>query len=625
MARNTKGLSHRRRVNIVLCAFLVVGGLVIARLAQMQLICRGRLAEYYRAGVVPGYLIDTTRGAIYTRDGEALAQDVPVFDLCVEYDRLAEQEWPDWQPWVVEVCGLSAEEAEELAATCRGIRRDVERIARRVRTTSGGRYNRVQEQNWHHAVVKNIRPEVAALLKTRPDMCPEGLKVLVSGGRIYPDSDLAPHVVGRSGSLTPETLRLLRDAGGVWTTSMPISEIGKRYRMDDTIGVSGIEQAYEGLLRGRRGYEERRLIFHTLQIERRSITSPPEPGLDVHLTLRADFQRAVNETLQWAAAEPDLAFKSGSIVLLDVRDGAVLAAGTYPSYDPENRAEMDEELRRLAPLFFRPTKAALPAGSVYKLVTAIAALEEGKIDASTTFHCAGSQVFARTRFGCTGRHGTMTLLPGIERSCNVYFYNIGVRAGGEALARWGKALGIGVATGIDLPFEKAGQNPEPRSLLGTVNLSIGQGPLQCTPMQVARMCAAIANGGTLVQPHFFEYATTFDGKVARTFEPTAQETIGVRPETLRLVREGMRRVVQGGRGTARGAGLQRFDAAGKTGTAQLDGPLFHAWFAGYAPFRNPKVAFAVVSERTPGHGGSHAAPIIAHLLETIWPEVENMQ
>ena len=530
----------------------------------------------------------------------------------------------DWRPWAKQVCGLTAEEAEELEAACRDIRRRVERIAKVV----GGA---VQEQDWYHPVVRNIRPEVAALLSTRPDMCPAGLRAVVSSTRVYPSSGLAPHIVGRCSQIWAETWTSLRERGSAWDPYGTIPENVWRYRMNDTMGVDGIEKVYEGLLRGTRGYEEWKLIFHTLSIERRPTTLPPEPGLDVHLTLRADFQRAANETLQWAAARPGLEFKSGAIVVMDVRDGAVLAAATYWSYDPENLDQLhkaagsEEELRRMAPFLFRPTQAALPVGSVYKPVTAIAALEEGKIDASTTFHCAGSEVFASRTFRCTGQHGNMTLLPAIERSCNVYFYHTGIRTGGPALARWGKALGMGAATGIDLPSERAGRNPEPRSLLETVNLSIGQGSLLCTPMQVVRMFAAIANGGTLVQPHFFDRATTTDGEVVRTFQPTTQRTVRISPETLRLVREGMRRVVQDEGGTAREAGLERFDAAGKTGTAELGGDLFNAWFAGYAPFENPKIAFVVVSERTHGHGGSHAAPIMAHLLGNIWSEVENMQ
>ena len=606
----------------MVCVFLAIGGLVIARLAQMQLVRRGGLEEYYQTGVLPGHVIETTRGTIYTGDGEVLAHDVPVFELCVKYDRLEEQ---DWRPWVSEVCGVTT---KDLDTTCQDIRRRVERIAERVRTASGGRYERVQEQDWYHPVVKDIPRDVAALVYTQPDSVPDGLKVIVGGKRIYPNGNLAPHIVGVFSQLWPEDWDREKDAGRAWWDLMAVSEIGKRYRMDDFIGHGGLERSYESLLRGRRGYVEKRLVFRTLRLERASTTSAPEPGLDVHLTLRADFQRAVNETLQWAADQPHPGFERGAIVVLDVRDGAVLAAGTYPSYSPEAFGDKKEYKALLddprIPMLFRPTQAALPTGSVFKLITAIAALEEDKIDASDTFHCSGYKMFGRRRFNCTWGHGSMTLLPAIEQSCNVFFWEAGLRVRGGPLARWAGLFGFGHVTGVDLP-ENKGQVPEPSSRFGTMNLAIGQGALLCTPMQVARMCAAIANGGRLVQPHLFERATTADGKVVRIFEPNVR-AIEVRAETLRLVREGMRRVVQVQSGTAWEAGLGPFNAAGKTGTAELQGtPLNHAWFAGFAPFENPKIAFAVVSELTEGGGGSHAAPIIAELLDKIWPEVEGMR
>ena len=619
MANNMSRLSHKRRVTVLLVAFLAVGGLVIARLAQMQVFCRSGLAQYYGAGVPPGRLMQTTRGTICTSDGKVLARDVPVFNLCVRYERLAED---DWRPWVCELCGVSA---EELAQTCEQIVERVERIASRVIAASEGRYDSVQEQRWYHPVVEDIPPEVAALVCTTPDIVPPGLTAEICGKRVYPDGALAPHIVGRCARLSAEVWRELQDAGKIWTTSMPVSEIGKLYRQDDSIGISGMERASESTLRGRRGYEETTLVFHTLRLERRSSSGLPEPGLEVHLTLRADFQRAVNESLAWAAAQPHLAFKSGALVLLDVRDGAVLAAGTWPTYSLETFREDFAQIREnpLSPLLFRPTQAALPTGSVYKLATAIAALEEGGIDPGTTFHCAGQETFAGRRFHCTSRlgHGAMTLIPAIEKSCNVYFYNAGLRAGGPALAQWGKTLGLGVPTGIDLPFERSGQNPEPRSVHGTVNLSIGQGPLLCTPVQVARMCAVIANGGRLVRPHFLDYAVTADGGLVLPPREDAPR-IPASEETLRLVREGMRKVVRSG--TARRTGLERFDAAGKTGTAEVTDGINHAWFAGFAPFAGPKIAFAVVSERSPGQGGSHAAPIVDHVLENIWPLVEAM-
>ncbi|MCK4373812.1 MAG: hypothetical protein KAX19_00745, partial [Candidatus Brocadiae bacterium] len=381
------------------------------------------------------------------------------------------------------------------------------------------------------------------------------------------------------------------------------------------------------LLRGMRGYVLNHLVFGVLKVEKESVATAPESGLDIYLTLREDFQSAANAALERAAQDEALDFSRGALVILDARDGSVLAAATYPSYDLSTFGHDFEELRAdpRKPFLFRPLQAALPTGSVYKTITAIAALEEGAITPGTSFDCQRRKVFRAGRasrvFHCTGLHRTLSLVPAIEKSCNIYFYNAGLAAGGEALARWGGLFGLGRPTGADLP-ELAGQVPTPRHTYGVLNLCIGQGDLLCTPLQVANMMAAVANGGRLYRPHFFDHARNAAGDVVERCRPEFVE-VPVKQSTLDTLRQGLRLVVASG--TARNASLDGFRAAGKTGTAELGpGNPNHAWFAGYAPYDAPKIAFAVVSELTGGHGGSHAAPIMAFALEEVWDEVEQM-
>jgi penicillin-binding protein 2 len=451
------------------------------------------------------------------------------------------------------------------------------------------------------------------------------VKVLERTARRYPNGALAPHVVGRTSLISAETWEDLLARDAAWTMGEPFSAIGGRYKMDDRLGISGMEKACEEMLRGVRGYVRNHLEFRLLGYEKVSAKTPPQPGLDVYLTIREDFQRAANAALRRAAGEEQLAFGRGALVVVDVEDGSVLAAATWPTYDREtfrtDYGSLSSDER--SPLLFRPVQAALPTGSVYKVVTAIAALEEGAITPATTFTCRHRQVFPPGRaFHCTGRHGTIALLTAIEKSCNIYFYNTGLGAGGEARAAWGRRLGLGQPTGVDLPFERAGQMPTPNSTYGVLNLSIGQGSILCTPLQVANAMACIANGGRLNTPHFFDHARDADGKVVRRYDPRRRD-LGISPQTLATVREGMERVVRSG--TARYAGLDYFRVAGKTGTAELgSGQPNHAWFAGFAPHDDPRIAFAVVSELTPGHGGSHAAPIIGYMLEEVWDAVEQM-
>ncbi len=273
-----------------------------------------------------------------------------------------------------------------------------------------------------------------------------------------------------------------------------------------------------------------------------------------------------------------------------------------------------------SPLLYRPAQAAVPPGSVFKLVTAVAGLETGSITSTTSFTCKGYRIYRGRRFNCTSKwgHGRVELVEAIRDSCNVYFFQVGRKVGGEKLAAWGRRFGLGRPTGIRLPNRRSGHVPEPGSLFGDLNLAIGQGNILVTPLQVARMVSGIATGGRVPELHFFRQARTLDGGVVFRYREEVR-SIPVSPDVLRKVREGMRKVVRNG--TAEGSGLDRFSAAGKTGTASITVDLNHAWFAGYAPFDQPRVAFAVLNERTPGHGGSHAAPIAAHFLEATWDKL----
>jgi penicillin-binding protein 2 len=275
----------------------------------------------------------------------------------------------------------------------------------------------------------------------------------------------------------------------------------------------------------------------------------------------------------------------------------------------------------LKPLVFRPTQGAYPTGSIYKIVTTVAALEEHAITPQTTFTCEGRQNFAaggHSRwFHCTGFHHTIPLVTAIEKSCNIYFYNTGLRVGGEKLAEWGRRFGLGMPTGVDLPHERSGQLPDPRSTYGVINLSIGHGDMLCTPLQVAVAVAAVANGGRVYTPHFVDHVRSAEGEVIRAYKPTYR-TIPVSDATLRVLREGMVKAVE--TGTARNLGLVPYRVAAKTGTAEIQGSdQNYAWIAGFAPHDHPQIAFAVVSERTTGHGGSHAGPIIQYLFEQTRP------
>lgn len=598
--------------------FLLGGGVLLARLGQMQIAWHEEFSPEQQLPSTQGRPLPTVRGTIYSADGVELAYDRPCFDLSIHYSELEKEEWIDT------VVGLMEVNRGNLRKRAQSIIKRVERIWRGVKEHTGLENLRIVEQEQYHPVVKDIPADVAAAVKAFPERFPK-LSVICRAKRVYSEKSLAPQVVGRCAPISAEKWRELKAGGNIWTTEMPIAKIGKRYRQDDRIGVSGLEKFYESVLRGRRGYVEEEIYFRPLTVERRENEISPEPGYNIYLTLRADFQQIVNDSLRWASEQPQLAFKSGALVIVGVKTGALLAAGTYPSCDREQYRKHFKSLvqAEFSPLLFRPTQSAIPTGSVYKPITAIAGLEEGEITLATSFRCEGRKRFHGRWFHCTGFHRDIGLLKAIERSCNIYFYEVAKRLKGEKLASWGKSFGLGQNTGIDLPYERSGNLPTPQTLFGRLNLAIGQGKILCTPLQVARVYATIANGGVLIQPHLLDRVTGPEGELVRYFEPD-MKTIDVKAETMKAVKRGMYRVTSS-TGTARHADLRPFGVAGKTGTAEIgiEG-INHAWFAGFAPYEDPKIAFAVVSERNPGHGGSHAAPIIRRVLEKIWPSVKKM-
>jgi penicillin-binding protein 2 len=557
----------------------------------------------------------------------------------------------DWRPLVARLTGHSA---KDLTAEADDTVRKVEEMEARInelRRAKGKSAIRVSERYEWHVVAEDIPAEVAAVVRTEPERFPAvrlgrreepAVRVLERTARRYPNGGLAAQVVGRVAPIFAETWDGLLDAGSVWRQDQleddatwrdphRYEEALRLYRMDDNLGELGIEKQAEDRLRGRRGYVRNHLVFKFLRYERQSDTVPPEAGEDVFLTLREDFQGAANDALRWASEQPDLDFTAGALVLLDVRSGAVLAAATWPTYDlSEYRSRYKAMLEDpLTPLIFRPTQGVMPTGSVFKVITAIAALQEEKITPSTTFDCEHREVFRAGRashvFRCDSYHHTISLVPAIEQSCNIYFYHTGLAAGPEALWRWAHAFGLGDPTGVDLPGEtRRSKVPKPATPFAVINLSIGQGDMRCTPLQVAGMMAAVANGGRLYTPHFIDHYRKADGTRGDAVEPESTQ-LNLKPGILDVVREGLRLVVESPKGTAYGLGLDAFGVAGKTGTPEIgEGLPNHAWFAGYLPHDNPKIAFAVVSEKTSTHGGSGAAPILEHCLEKIGDAVESM-
>ena len=411
--------------------------------------------------------------------------------------------------------------------------------------------------------------------------------------RTYPAGSTVANVLGYVGEISEQELKDRADDG---------------YAGGDLIGKSGVERSYESELRGSPGQEALEVDARGRKI-RTLDANPAVKGEDLRLTLDMGAQKLAVELLKnW----------KGAIVAMDVNTGEVLALASSPVYDNnplawgvsgrEWNSLMNDPSR---PMLNRAIAGVYPPASTFKAFMSIAALEEDVITASTMITCRGGLRMGTHLFKCWKHsgHGALNVTGALQHSCDVFYYQVGLRAGIDRLIKWGRKFRLGEATGIDLPGESvgniAGADWKMRRFGrtwgsgDTVNYSIGQGYMLMTPVQIARVYAAVANGGKLVTPHL-------NAKGYRK-----PEDIGINPAKLAIVKRGLEYVVS--RGTGSRAGRFGVSVAGKTGTAQNSHGDDHALFAGYAPADNPKyVAVAVVEGGK--HGSSVAGPMVGELL-----------
>ena len=401
-----------------------------------------------------------------------------------------------------------------------------------------------------------------------------------------------------------------------------------RRELGDLVGRTGIEQEYEEILRGKDGGELIEVDAQGRTI-RKIGEQKPLAGRDINLSVDADLQMAA-----WKALEG----KTGAIVVQDAETSEVLALVSSPSFDPnllisvgdkagENKTEKIKEILDNAekPFFNRAVAGLYPPGSTFKIITVAAGLEEGKIDAQTEIDDKGEIVVGAyryanwyfTQYGKT--EGLITLVRAIKRSTDTFFYKVGEWVGAEKLIKWSKFFGLGKVSGIDLPGEAAGFLPDPQKdewfLGNTYHLSIGQGALGLTPLQVNRMTGVIASGGKLCEPHIKmeEQETRLSARQGGRVKNC--QDVDLKPETLRLITEGMREVCSEG-----GTAFPFFDfkpqTACKTGTAEFGDPAdrTHAWLTVFAPVDKPEIVVTVLVEGG-GEGSYVAAPIAKKILE----------
>jgi penicillin-binding protein 2 len=575
--REDIGPLRRRTAFLFLFVFAALG-LLHLRLVDLQIVHGAQwrdLAENNRLRRLP---MPGPRGWIYDRRGEVLAENMPSWELLL---------FPD-EAQSLDATGLFLAQAGVTDVRTFKDRIAERRIGRMAPLVVG------EDLSWN---------QVAAVRSHQSDY-PE-LTVVSRFRRHYPFGELAAHVVGH---LRP--------------VSKAAVEANPGLEPDTLVGATGIESSEEDFISGRAG--ERWVMVSAVGRQLGVVNeAPPRAGHDVGLTL--------DIVLQGAAAAA-LADRSGAVVALDPRSGAVRVLYSAPSFDPEvfggrlSRSDwqaLQEDPQH--PLQNRCLQGVYPPGSTIKPFLALGGLAEGIIDPSATVYCNGSIVLYGHRFRCwrRGGHGFVDLGRALEESCDVYFYLLGQRLGIENMAKWLRRFGFGERTGFDLAFETSGLIGTPewsRRVRGTpwypgeaVSVSIGQGPVLATVIQLARAFATLANGGEPVIPHLM---------AAPSMTPIVEE---IDREHLALVRASLVEVVHGAAGTARR--IARMPMAGKTGTAQVvrlqDGVdsdelapelRHHAWFVGWAPLEEPELVVAVIVEHG-GDGGSMAAPVAAKVVE----------
>jgi penicillin-binding protein 2 len=440
-----------------------------------------------------------------------------------------------------------------------------------------------------------------------------GVIVEVEPQRTYPTSRFAAHLLGYVREANEEQLKQ------------------GRYRRGDMVGQTGLERLLDEYLRGRDGGQSievdamGRAVRLVQQME-------PHPGAQVVTTIDRRVQEAAEQALEGHA---------GAIVVMDPRNGDVLALASAPAFPIDRFTGTIDREAWLAvvrdpehPMLNRALQTQYAPGSVFKIVVTAAGLQEGTLTPMDHVHCNGEFHLGAWTFKDwkEGGHGGVDLHRAIAQSCNVFFYQAGLKVGGAAIAKYAKAFGFGRPTGVDLQAEKPGFLPKPKVRRGreiwqagdTVNMSIGQGALLVTPIQVARFMAAVANGGVLWKPRLVQRVERPGQGIVYSDGGRVDGNVDLSPIVWAFLKESLWSVVNDG-GTGAAARIPGLDVAGKTGTAQMIANSKasrgedHAWFAAFAPLKDPQVVVVVLVERG-GKGGQVAAPIAKKILNAIFFE-----
>ena len=586
----------KEKIRIVVVIFLVAVCVLIVRLGYLQIIKGAEFRKKSENNSVRFRQIKPLRGLIMDRNGNVLVDNKPSFDVLYIPNKNNANE-------------LSVKKIKELYE------------------------NKSMDFPFDQSLLKNAKPylpvkldknvsmEKIALVETNALNLP-GIYVDVSPIRLYLDGEILAPIIGYTGEISKEEMEKSND----------------KYAYGDISGKHGLERFFDEYVRGRRGAELVEVNVYGREIKNLGRIDPVS-GYNMMLTIDADLQKAA-----WQAIEG----KAGSAVVMDPRNGEILAMVSSPSFDPNlfNEGISSDLWNQLqnnpfAPLSNKAISGQYPPGSTYKLIIAAAALEEGVITPDTKIFCNGSFTLGNRTYRCwkKGGHGHVDLHKAIVESCDVYFYTVGKMLGVDKIAEYAKRFGYGELAGIDLPNEKSGLVPtkewklkkkkEVWQLGETISISIGQGYNLVTTLQLANAFGTFANGGTLWRPYIVKQIESADGKIYKEFSPLKKGELHLSAKTIEILNDALKGVVNEPGGTGQNAKLSDIEVCGKTGTSQVMGlpaneqarrrkilgafQKDHALFACYAPSKSPEIVVAVILENA-GGGGAVAAPVARKIL-----------
>jgi len=610
--------SFRTLIVLMLMAFL----LLLFRFWFLQIFQGEHYGQLAYNNFIKRRVVPAERGQIFDIHMRPVATNRPSYDVTLT---------PAFFNILGEPLEVRHQRIQQLAAYLSLSEADTEKLIRTVDTVKPA------ERFVPLSVKKGITRDQLALVETNA-LTLNGVEIVATSSRYYPFNELAAHLIGYVNQINDDELRKLNMYG---------------YRLGDSMGRMGVERTYEAMLRGANGLSAGivnaqgmpQMDSESLALMRDWKDVAPISGKNIILTIDMELQRILRHALR--------NYETGAIVVVDPSSGRILAMASTPTFNPNSwsgRLSRDEHLQAdnnpYKPMLDKALLSYFP-GSIYKVVTATAVLEEDLMTPQDTLNCPGYYEYGkqRRRFHCWKHagHGAVTITEAIAASCDVYFYKVGEKLGIDTLAEYARFFGLGERTGIGLNNESAGTVPtrdwhSRRSKEGfqggfTLSTAIGQGDVKTTPLQMTMLYAAIANGGTLYYPQIVDRIETADGNTIFTYPKRIRSKLPFKPETLRIIKSGLDMVLNSEMGTAYDYRLPNLNVAGKTGTAQVISKRVsassvefkyrdHAWFSAFAPIDDPQIAITVFLEHG-GSGSANAAPIAMEVLDRYFREILN--